>query len=72
MSKFARCDNCGEEDDWTLDGIPILDGGAVLMLRSDESGSDEFEYKLEICPACKRKLIEALPGLKTAMSQTCK
>ena len=68
MAKYAICDNCGEKDDWIVNQVPILDGGAVLKLRGD-TGSDEFEHTLEICETCKNKLLKEWPRLAEAIAK---
>jgi hypothetical protein len=65
MSKWAVCDNCGEKDDWSIDGRPFFNGGANLQLR-DESGSEEFDHTLEVCPNCRELVLKQFPKLKEA------
>lgn len=62
MAKYAQCDNCGAKDDTSYGHGPILYGGAIIQLRS-ENGGDEFERELEVCESCREKLLTKFPKL---------
>lgn len=69
MAKYAQCDNCGVTDDWALkDGVPILDGGALLQLRQD-NGSGNFKRTIELCAECAASIIKGFPNLKKKLEE---
>lgn len=71
MSKYAICDECGERDDWTGDKGPILDGGVVLQFRAESMG-DDISWEAELCPACRKRLLESFPKLAEALTERSK
>jgi hypothetical protein len=68
MSKFAKCDACGEIDDWGGENGPFLENGAVVNLRTD-NGAEEPLCTVEICPACKDKLFKLFPNIEVIFNQ---
>ena len=61
MTKIVICDGCGEKDDWAMDQIAFFPDGALLRLRAD-SGGEDFVASLDLCCACKWKLLALFPA----------
>jgi hypothetical protein len=67
MSKVAICDNCAATDDMNIGKGPFLNDGVVLGFYRDNNTEPEAE--LEICEACKNRLLKALPNLAKKLKE---
>lgn len=66
MTIRVMCDNCKviDEWEWAYEQQPFFSNGLFLSFRNDE-GSEDCE--LEICCACKERLLDAFPSLKAVL-----
>lgn len=63
MTTQVKCNFCGETDDWC--DPPFFPNGGKMELY-DDSGGNNAEKELDICPNCVNKLKEQYPLVKKA------
>lgn len=66
--KQAICDNCGAIDDVRFGEVPILPQGLVIRVR-EASGGPAFDADLEVCDACKHKILAKFPCLEKRLEE---